>query len=293
MKARTVEHRGTGALFETQRIHKELYQRGVPLPALHAAPDGETLLPGPNPRDESSAHYEALRFLVGPEYFHVAAVFYEIQHFIAGQRPPANEQIAYQIGAVLAAFHAAGHQPPIRSLAPDEWEQVVPHIDTFLLNKSLYINDFIKRGTVRKRKIQEYVMGLKAVSPKEKRKVGDLFQHSGDRRRQGELSWGIIHGNIGLDNIIASDEGLCIIDLDEAGLGPISHDIGEILSDLEQIDVQRALIKGYMENDGKISDVDRTDIVDGMVYQQIALAFANGQQELAIDRLFAEGQGLF
>ena len=293
MKARTVEHRGTRALFETQRIHQVFHQRGVSVPALHPGLNGETLIPGPNPRDESSPHYEALRFLVGPEYFHVPAVYYEIQHFIFGHHPPADEHTAYQIGTVLAAFHSAGRQPPIRSLAPEEWEHVVPHIDTFLLNKSLYINDFITRGADRRRKMHDYVTGLKTISPEERRKIDDLFCRIGDHSRQGQLSWGIIHGNFCLNNIIARDEGFFIIDLDEVGLGPISHDIGEVLSDLERADHQNALIKGYMENGGNISDLDRTDILDGLVYQQIASAFGNDQQELDINRLFAEVGALF
>ena len=107
------------------------------------------------------------------------------------------------------------------------------------------------------------------------------------------MSWGIIHGKFCLNNIIANGEGFFIIDLDEVGLGPISHDIGEVLSDLERADLQNALIKGYMENGGNISDLDRTDIIDGLVYQLVASAFGNDQRELEINRLFAEAGALF
>jgi hypothetical protein len=295
MKARTVEHRGAKSLFETQNILKAFYQRGVSVPALHRAPDGQTLILGPDPRDESGAHFEVQRFLLGPEFYHVPAVYYEIQHLIPGQPPPADEHTAYRVGAVLAAFHAAGHQPEIRSLAPEERHLVAPHVDTHLLNKALYINIFIQRRVARNRELHAYVKDLKAVSPEEQRKIDDLFCRIDAGSWQSGLSWGIIHGDFCANNVIVCDKNLFIIDFDEVGLGPISHDIGDFFGDLEEAGLRKshALVKGYMENGGKLSDADRTAIVDGLVLQQIATACGNGLRELEINRLFADGWALF
>lgn len=295
MKARTVEQRGAKSLFETQNILKAFCQRGVPVPALHRAPNGETLILGPDPRDESGAHFEVQRFLLGPEFYHVPAVYYEIQHFIPGQPPPADEHTAYRVGAVLAAFHAAGHQPETRSLAPEERHLVVPRVDTHLLNKALYINVFIKRRVARNRELHAYVKGLEAVSPEEQRKIDDLFCRIDAGSWQSGLTWGIIHGDFCANNVLLCDKDLFIIDFDEVGLGPISHDIGDFFEDIEEAGPQKVhtLIRGYMENGGKLSDVDRTAIVDGLVLQQIATASGNDHRELEVNHLFAEGWTLF
>ena len=295
MKARTVEQRGVKSLFETQHIHKEFHRRGVLVPALHAAPNGETLILGPDPRDESGSHFDVLRYLLGPEFYHVPAVYFEIQHFIVSQRPPADEHTAYRVGAALATFHAAGHQPVTRSLAPEERHLAVPHIDTYLLNKALYINVFIQRGAARKKKIHTYVKSLTSVSSEEQRQFDELLYRINDRGRQSDLTWSIIHGDFCANNVMVCGNDLYIIDFDEVGLGPIFHDIGDFFGDLEQAGPHkmRALIKGYMENGGRLSDVDRTAMIDGLVYQRIATAFGNNRQELAINQLFAESRTLF
>ena len=66
LKARTVEHRGTKALFETQSIQKELLGHGVPVARLHTSPDGTTLVLGPDPRDADGEYHHVCKYILGP-----------------------------------------------------------------------------------------------------------------------------------------------------------------------------------------------------------------------------------
>ncbi len=136
---------------------------------------------------------------------------------------------------------------------------------------------------------------LKVVSPEEQQKIDDLFFRIGDRSWQSDLSWSIIHGNFCPNNVMACNKDIFIIDFDEAGLGPIVHDLGEYLGELEQTGFKqiRAFVKGYLENEGILNDADRTAIVDGLVLQQIEAAFKNDQQDLTINHLFAGYWTLF
>jgi len=109
LKRRHIEQRGERSLFETHYVLRELIRRGVPATSLRPAPNGETLLPGQD--------WEKDRI-----------VYFEIQERVSGINLELSVANVHEVGAFVAQFHETGNE-----------------IDTFLLNKQYWTNDFIQK----------------------------------------------------------------------------------------------------------------------------------------------------
>ena len=115
LKARYVGHRGERALFETHYIQKKLSELGMPVPPLFAAPNGETLLKGP----DWAAWRKWTVSNHASNHEGEGEIYYEVQHVLPGHFLVPDIDTVFQAGALLADFHQVGKE-----------------VDTFLLEKS-------------------------------------------------------------------------------------------------------------------------------------------------------------
>lgn len=281
LKAKTVEHRGVKAVFETHYLQVALREHGVPVPALYSSDDGVSLVLGPDPRDTKGEHYELCRYLLGPYYYDIPAIYFEIQELVDGQRPSHDSHTWHRVGMALASFHVAGYQPEVRSYDPSERHLAPVHIDTHLFNKFMYVRTFVNRGVERTKLVRAYTSDLQLSGPV-RRAIDEMFCRQHDLAWRSNLTRSIIHGDFGPDNLLVSGDEVYIIDLDEAGLGEVSFDLIRILSELQEegTDATSAFLDGYRVGGATLTNFDRTAIIDGRLMSELeALAKACGEAD--------------
>ena len=253
LKGRFVEQRGTKAVHETQNIQLALRRLGLPLADLLPAPNGETLIPGPD--------WEGL----GETYY------YEIQEILHGAPPALDENTAYRMGVLTARLHLAGLE-----------------VDTHLLNKSLYIKDFIIRGFEREAAFRQRIKDCGLFSSEDISQVTSLLDRNRDLEWRSRVQWSVIHGDLCCENMMADGSELSLIDMDEAGIGPITSDLGDFVFNLEDLELTlfRSFLAGYREHGGFLGEAEKADVVDMLVRTKVSEYLEAGHRAESVAELF-------
>lgn len=133
---------------------------------------------------------------------------FALTEFVEGHkpRPPWTDEFFADYGALFARFHQATED--FRS----------PH----------HRRDFDLQLT-----LEDPLAALRprlADRPDDERLVAGLADRARERLAQGDLHWGIRHGDVSLDNIHVTDSGLVIHDFDLAGPGWQAADFAMVFS---------------------------------------------------------------
>jgi len=236
LKARYFEHRGERSLFETHYIQKKLIELGLPVAPLFAAPDGKTLLKGPDWQEEGVAHYE-------------------IQEILPGQFLVPNEDTVKQAGALAANLHQS-------------------QVDTFLLEKSTYRDYFMKNlmGIPRqhlKAQIEE------TLTPQETILLEQVFDCRKNPAWKGHLNLFLIHGNFCPDNVLINGKQAFLIDFEEVGLGEVSDDLGSFILNGLDIPMIQAFLNAYQDEGGVLMGDDRLILHSNLVRNELRKQIGN------------------
>ncbi len=86
---------------------------------------------------------------------------------------------AYRTGTLVAKLHVAGLE-----------------VDTHLLNKSLYIKDFIIPGFNREAEFRQHVRDSGLFSSEDISKVMRLLDRERDLEWRSRMRWSVIHGDL-------------------------------------------------------------------------------------------------
>ena len=231
LKRRIIEQRGERSLFETQFIQKELLKKGIPVPELWEAPNGETLLSGPDWEEDRK-------------------IYFEIQEEVPGGAFVLNEGTAHQAGQFLGRFHQAGAQ-----------------IDTFLLNKGYWIKDFTSRRYAGVNRLREHLHQHQSLSERETRIIGETIERAYSFSRISSRTWGLYHGDMCANNLLSTGEQCFLVDLDEMGIGEVWGDIFSLMSEVPEFNpaIIRSLVKGYRDGGGTLNEDDLLAITDTLV----------------------------
>ena len=202
------------------------------MPTFVAASSGETLLKGPDWEEEGGVLY------------------YEIQRQVPGVHFVPNAINLGRAGALIARFHEIG-----------------AGIDTFLINKSMYIGIFRQRGFEARERLRQQLHdpGTEA----ERQRVNAFFERFRHLSLEVYQDWRIVHGDLSTENILVAGDDLYLIDWDEIGLCPKTSDHGDLLGGIPGIDEDaiRALLDGYYQAGGHLGASDLEAIYNGMVLQ--------------------------
>ena len=251
LKRRRIEQRGERSLFETQFIQKELLRMGFPVPALWEAPNGETLLPGLDWEEERK-------------------VYFEIQEMVPGRSFSLNENTAFHAGQFLGSFHQVGSR-----------------IDTFLLNKGYWIKDFTSRRSVVVNRLNEYLRRSQCLNETEERIIDEMIKRTYSFLRISARSWGLYHGDMGSNNLLTTDEGFYLIDMDEMGMGEVWGDIFSLNSEVPEINTSiiGSLLKGYRDGGGALNEDDLLAFTDILVLGRFGRAMKESDTALDVSGL--------
>ncbi len=251
LKRRHIEQRGERSLFETQFIQKELLSMGIPVPVLWEAPSGDTLLPGPDWEEERK-------------------VYFEIQEMVPGKSLVLNENTAFQAGHFLGNLH-----------------RVSSRIDTFLLNKGYWIKDFTSRRSVGANRLYEYLHRSKFLNGTEARIISDMIERTYSFLRISACTWGIYHGDMCTNNLLTTDEGFFLVDLDEMGIGEVRGDILSLISEVSELNTSIIgfLLKGYRDGGGALNEDDLVAITEALVLNRFRRAMEESDTTLNVSGL--------
>jgi Ser/Thr protein kinase RdoA (MazF antagonist) len=236
LKVRYFEHRGERSLFETHYIQKKLLELGLPVAPLFAAPDGETLLKGPDWQDEGEAYYE-------------------IQEILPGQFLVPNEDTLKQAGELAANLHETGSR-----------------VDTFLLEKSEYRDYFMKNLMgVPHQRFKAQIEESQSLSPQEAIQLEQVFDCRRNPTWKGELNLFLIHGNFCPDNVLVNGEQTFLIDFEEVGLGEVSDDLCSLILNGPELEIPmiQAFLNAYQDGGGVLFGDDRLILYSNLVRRDL------------------------
>ena len=256
LKRRCIEQRGKRSLFETQFIQKELLKLGIPVPALWQAPNGETLLTGPDWEGDCQAYYE-------------------IQEMLPGKSFVLDKSNAFQAGQFLGRFHQAGAQ-----------------IDTYLLNKGYWIKDFTSRRHKSVHRQKEQLHQCPFLSPTDTRLMEDMIDRTHNFLHISARTWGVYHGDLCSNNLLTTGTELFLIDFEEIGIGEIWGDISSLISEVPNIQIQiiTPLLKGYRDGGGTLNTDDHLAIIDMLALNQINRAIQESDKAFDVSQLLESFQ---
>lgn len=251
LKRRRIEQRGERSLFETQFIQKELLRMGIPVPILWESPDGETLLAGPDWEKEQK-------------------VYFEIQTEVPGKYLVLNEKTAFQSGKFLGHFH-----------------QVSAQIDTFLLNKQYWIKDFTSKRYNGLNRLRENLRQNPLSNPEDAQIVSDMIEQAYNFSQISARSWGLYHGDMNDKNLLTTDDGFFLIDLDEMGIGEIWGDVFSLLCEVPGIHIEiiTPLLKGYREGGGTLNADDLLAIINTFTLGRVGRAIKKSDTAFDVSQL--------
>jgi Ser/Thr protein kinase RdoA (MazF antagonist) len=232
LKGRIVEQRGIESLFETQRIQKDLHQFGFPVSELFHSPKGETLIEGPNWKDDKQ-------------------IFYEIQSVLPGGLFTPEKRLIGLSGELLGELHTLGER--VRSQ---------------LMSKFYCIEHFTSMFP---RNLQRFLQESRGLHRDETKEIHDIINRLSDDSLRSELTRGLTHGDFTQNNLLVHNGELALVDLDELGYGVAALDIVWGLKYVCQCDIDfgKAFIDGYRKTGIDFHDKDLQAIGDYWVAQSI------------------------
>lgn len=232
LKGRVVEQRGIESLFETQRIQKRLHRFGFPVSELFHSPKGETLIEGPNWKDDEQ-------------------IFYEIQSVLPGDLFPLQKRSIGLAGELLGELHTLGER-----------------VGSELMSKFYCIEHFISMFP---RNLQRFLQESRNLHRGESKEIHDIIDRLSNDSLRSELTRRLTHGDFTPNNLLVHNGELALVDLDELGYGVAALDIAWGLKFICQCDIDfgKAFIGGYRKTGVDLHDKDLQAIRDYSVAQSI------------------------
>ncbi len=123
-----------------------------------------------------------------------------LQEFVAGTKPPYQEELYRDFGVLVAQFHELADS---------------------------YVSEFPRRTADWSQSLDE--LGPR-LAPAEENLLRDLAEAVRNNLAQYSPARGICHGDVSLDNLLVSGNGLTLYDFDLAGVGPRAADFTGVAS---------------------------------------------------------------